>query len=228
MGKSFFLGTDHELFTGSNGFSDQISATPAAFGLTSSQASAYASLNAIYSAAYLVANNELTRTKGTVAAKNDAKKNLKIMASDLAKAIDSNPAVTTQQKEDLNIRVRAAAQPMPPPGTPTDGKATLNGMGAVNLTFKCKNPTGSSGTVYQIWRQADDGALMYLGGTGEKAFVDSTVPAGTSVLTYKVQAVRSTASGDWATFVVTFGNSGTVGNMGMSLATETKSAKLAA
>src|SRR5687768_14510632 len=82
MGKSFFRGTDAELYTGSANFSTLITATPTVFGLTAPQATAYAALNAAYAAAYVAANNPLTRTKPAITAKNDAKIPLKIMASD--------------------------------------------------------------------------------------------------------------------------------------------------
>src|SRR5687767_11666256 len=94
MGRSFFLGTDAELYTGSKAFSSQITATPTAFGLTAANASAYAALNSAYEAAYLAANNAETRTKGAVQAKRDAKIALKAMASDLAKIIDGTATVT--------------------------------------------------------------------------------------------------------------------------------------
>lgn len=72
MASSFFTGTYAELYTGSQSFSTQISATPTAFGLTAPQATAYATLNTTYATAYLAAQDPATRTKGQVAAKRDA------------------------------------------------------------------------------------------------------------------------------------------------------------
>ena len=40
---------------------------------------------------------------------------------------------------------------------------------------------------------------------GKKEFIDDSIPAGKTALMYKIQAVRSTAVGDWATFNVFFG-----------------------
>jgi hypothetical protein len=85
MARSFYLGTDGELYTGSENFSTKISAAPTDYGLVAAQATAYAALNTAYAAAYLAAVDPETRTKGNVAAKNQAKVNLKAMASDLAK-----------------------------------------------------------------------------------------------------------------------------------------------
>ena len=60
--------------------------------------------------------------------------------------------------------------------------------------------------MYQICRRtAATGEFAYLGGAGEKKFVDTTVPAGAPQVTYQIQAVRSTAVGPWAQFNVNFG-----------------------
>jgi hypothetical protein len=115
MGNSFFTGTDHQLYTGSQAFSTKISATPTAYGLVAAQATAYAALNTAYSTAYLAAIDPLTRTRAAVATKKQAKVNLKAMASDLAKIINGTPTVTDAQKIDLGLNVRATPAPIPPP-----------------------------------------------------------------------------------------------------------------
>src|SRR5437899_1422497 len=56
MGKSFFTGKDSELYLSSNVFATQIVATPTLFGLTSSQATAYGTLNTAWRSAYEIAN----------------------------------------------------------------------------------------------------------------------------------------------------------------------------
>jgi hypothetical protein len=94
----------------------------------------------------------------------------------------------------------------PAPGKPTDLTVELDGNGSLVLKFKCPNPAGAAGTIYQIWRAVGAGTdFAYLGGTGQRKYVDTTVPAGATKLTYQIQAVRSTAVGMWATFVVNFG-----------------------
>src|SRR4051812_9480704 len=66
MSRSFYATNKYgQLYTGSNAFSTQISATPTAFGLVSAQASSYAALNEIFAEAYLAAENPETRTKGS-------------------------------------------------------------------------------------------------------------------------------------------------------------------
>jgi hypothetical protein len=96
--------------------------------------------------------------------------------------------------------------PVPAPGTPSDFKVELFQDGSLELQWKCNNPAGSAGTIYQIWRRNEpEGTFVYLGGAGEKKFTDATIPAGSSAVTYQIQAVRSTAVGAWAQFNVNFG-----------------------
>ena len=94
MGRNFFNGSDAELYTGSANFSTKLNVKGNQYGLTPEQASAYATMNGAYSAAYQAAIDPETRTKGKIAAKNAAKKSLKVMASDLAKIVEATPTVT--------------------------------------------------------------------------------------------------------------------------------------
>jgi len=59
--------------------------------------------------------------------------------------------------------------------------------------------------------------------------VDATIPAGSSQVTYQMQAVRSTAAGPWAQFNVNFGTGAGAGAGAMSAAVvETAEIKRAA
>jgi len=115
MADSFFYGTDAEMASGSANFSTRITATPTAYGLVAAQAISYAAVNAIYQTTYTTAITPVTRTKGAVEAKNQAKVNLKAAASDLAKIIDGTPTVTNQQKIDLGLSIRFTPSPIPAP-----------------------------------------------------------------------------------------------------------------
>jgi hypothetical protein len=113
MNKSFFNGTDAQLYTGSNFFSQKIDQTPELFGLTKDQASLYASVNATYATAYLKAIDPDTRTKANVRGKNTARAALRTAASNLAKIIDGTPTVTDEQKIELGLAVRRKPSPSP-------------------------------------------------------------------------------------------------------------------
>lgn len=206
MGSSFFRGNDAELYTGSENFSTKISATPTAFGLSAPAAAAYAALNTTWRSAYEVATDPATRTKAAIAAKNEARDPLRQMASDLAKIIDGTSTVTNEQRIELGLNVRATPTPVPPPGTPSNFRVELFEDGSLQLKWKCNNPNGAKGTLYQVYRRTSaEGEFTYLGGSGDRKFLDATIPAGSSQVTYQIQGVRSTAVGPWAQFNVNFG-----------------------
>ena len=103
-----------------------------------------------------------------------------------------------------NLPAPALPAPKGDPGTPYDFKAELYQDGTLGLTFKCDNPAG--GTIYQVYRRSAAGAeFAYVGGNGARKFVDTAIPPGVTQLTYQVQAVRSTAVGNFAQFNVNFG-----------------------
>ena len=127
--------------------------------------------------------------------------------SDVIKQIRAK-AATAGDNVYVLAQIPAPATPSPvgAPGTPSGFKVELFQDGSLGLTWKCANPAGSNGTMYQVFRRVGAaGEFTYLGGSGEKKFTDATVPAGASQVTYQVQAVRSTAVGQWAQFNVNFG-----------------------
>jgi hypothetical protein len=108
------------------------------------------------------------------------------------------------------IPAPAAPSPVPPPGMPTRFTATLDpASGSLRLQWKCPNPAGSQGTIYQVARRVGPagagGAFVALGASGTRRFVDATVPAGAASVTYQITAVRSTAVGAAARFTVNLG-----------------------
>ena len=131
-----------------------------------------------------------------------------------------------------NIPAPATPAPKPAPGKSTDLVVTLDETGILNLKWKCPNPAGTSGTTYNIFRRvgAVTNPFEYIGGVGAREFVDDTLPAGSVNVVYKIQAVRSTAVGPWATFNVNFGVDGSGGMMMASVTDsgETTPPKMAA
>jgi hypothetical protein len=104
------------------------------------------------------------------------------------------------------LPVPTPPSPIPAPGTPTDFKISLSQAGALTLKWKCPNPAGGVGTIYQIARRIGaTGAFVPLTGVGTRSFTDTTIPAGTASVTYQITAVRTTAVGVPALFIVNFG-----------------------
>jgi hypothetical protein len=103
-----------------------------------------------------------------------------------------------------SISPAAKASPIGQPGKPSAFTFAIDGQGVLTLQWKCKHPRGAVGTIYEVHRRVGNGELVYLGTTGEKRFVDQTIPSVPQIV-YQVRAIRSTAIGDWATFNVNFG-----------------------
>jgi len=102
----------------------------------------------------------------------------------------------------------AAGGTTPPPGTPFDFTVGLLQDGSLELKWKCSNPSGTVGTIYEVKRSIGGGALTFVGATGVKTFTDDSLPSNASPCTYQVTAVRSTARGNPAQFTVNFGMGG--------------------
>jgi hypothetical protein len=131
---------------------------------------------------------------------------LAVAGADVIKQIKVKGSVDPSVWVLADIPAPATPTPVPPPGQPTDLKVGLAAEGGVILKWKCKNPVGSQGTTYQIYRQTSTtGGMVFLGTTGPRQFTDATVPAGAGQVTYKIVAVRSTAIGPAALFVVNLG-----------------------
>lgn len=121
-----------------------------------------------------------------------------------------------QSKGNPNVYTLAQIPPpatpstMPAPGTPFEFTVGLLQDGSIQLNWKCTNPSGSVGTIYEVMRQigGTSAPMTFIGATGVRSFIDSTLPAGSSPCTYKVTAVRSTARGNPAQFTVNFGIGG--------------------
>lgn len=106
------------------------------------------------------------------------------------------------------IPAPAPPSPAPAPGTPFDFRVTLQPAGSLELGWKCSNPSGTSGTVYEVSRSVNGAAFTFVGSSGEKSFTDQTLPAGATPVVYRIQAVRSTVKGVAAQFMVSFGGAG--------------------
>jgi hypothetical protein len=147
----------------------------------------------------------------------------------IIKQVRSKAAISGDSVYTLaQIPAPATPSPRPAPGTPANFTVDLFQDGSLELKWKCANPAGSSGTIYQVWRRVEaDGQFEYLGGSGLRKYIDNTIPAGSSQVTYQIQAVRSTAVGAFAQFNVNFGTN-SAGSFTASVSEDDQSPKLAA
>ena len=112
------------------------------------------------------------------------------------------------------------------PGLPTGMTATLNPDGSLKLGWECSNPAGSQGVLYHVYRQLNaTGDFTFIGGSGKREFTDASVPSALAMIVYKIQAVRTTAIGLAAEFIVRFG---TTESGAMTATVSESSPKLAA
>lgn len=148
--------------------------------------------------------------------------------SDIIKKIRAKAATDGEGVYSLaSIPAPARPSPLPPPGLPTGFTFTLNQVGTLTLKWRCRNPRGAQGTIYQVSRQVDaTGAFTFIGVSGIRRFVDETLPSGAASVTYEIVAIRSTTRGNPGRFIVNFGVGG-AGEMTASTA-EMVSPKLAA
>lgn len=114
-----------ELRAWSQNFSQKISDSPAAYGLTAQQAADYAALNDAYAQALQVAMRSSTRTTPAITAKKDAMKALKAKARELARIIRANPAVTSFQRASLRLSLYKPDDRSPRVARPQDSPEVI-------------------------------------------------------------------------------------------------------
>lgn len=180
----------------------------ATFGLSAEQAAAYMAVYTPWNTAYqtmVAARESGIRAKDQTSAKDAAKYALLLVLRELYAFVQASRTVSDANKDLLGVKIRSKhGSPTPPPGAVTGFYAKLNGNGSLTIGWKSANPRGTQGTIYQVWRKIGNGDFEYVGGTGSKHFVDTSIPPGTTSVTYQIQAVRSTAVGPWSQFNVNF------------------------
>lgn len=123
MAKDYIPQRDADFSEWLQNFSALITANYLQYGLLITDASALATLTAIYVAALGVATNGATRSPSTIAAKDTARTNAETRARQLTGVIQLNAGVTVEQKEALRITVRKTTRT--PIGAPTSSPVLL-------------------------------------------------------------------------------------------------------
>jgi len=204
-------------------------ASATSIGLT---AAAVTALNTLVANARKAYDDHLAAQEAAKAATNAFYDKVRLMHNAPAAGADMIQTIKTyaQTTNNPNVYVLAQIPPpavpgaTPPPGTPFDFAVGLLQDGSLELKWKCNNPSGTVGTIYEVKRAVGAGSFEFLGASGVKSFLDDSLPAGASPCTYRVTAVRSTARGNPAQFTVHFG----VGGVGLVVEGVSEGMKIAA
>ena len=193
-------------------------ADPGAIGLDAGSADAQAARIDAARAAYDAHHEAINAARSATQRYHDA---IAAMHADPGAGADMLETIKAfaQTTGDAGVYVQARIPPpadrsaAPPPGTPFDFRIGLRQDGAVELAWKCGNPRGTAGTVYEVLRavggDAQHGATAetfeFVATVGAKSFTDTTIPAGAARVVYQITALRSTRRGDPARHMVRFG-----------------------
>ncbi|MBU6413235.1 MAG: hypothetical protein KGS45_07155 [Planctomycetes bacterium] len=212
---------------------DAWSGNAVAIGLTAAQVTNLSELTADARKAYDDAELARIASKSATQAFYDAVRAMHNGSGAGADMIDAI-RLKAQNTNDPNVYTLAQIPPpappgtTPPPGTPFDFTVGLLQDGAVELKWKCNNPSGTQGTIYEVKRRiGESGAFQFVGAIGVRTFIDDTIPSGSSPVTYQVTGVRSTQRGNPAQFTVSFGSGGG-GGFAITSVKETSPARIAA
>jgi len=117
MSKSYFPDRDAGALQFTQNFGNRIQATPEKYGQTTASAALYQGLVGAFSTKLTVATDPSTRNKGSVAAKNDALKDLKKETAWIVKGVRAQKNLTTQDLNDLGLNaIKAKQQVVRTPG----------------------------------------------------------------------------------------------------------------
>lgn len=132
-----------ELVTWSDNFSTLINADPTAYGLTLTQASDYAALQTAYANAYATANQDPTRTRPTIIAKNVAKQTLIESTRQLVDIVQAYPGTTDEMRGELQITIRDY-EPSPTPIPANAPIFSILKVSGYKISYSMREPNSDS------------------------------------------------------------------------------------
>lgn len=191
---------------------DTWQANAAAIGLTPAQALAFK--DSVLNLRSLVTAQQAAKdaAKAATLSAKDGEADTRGLTADLVRAIRSY--ATNNNNPNVYVLAQIPAPnpgaPVPPPGQPTDFKVELNSSGSITLKWKAKHPEGSDRVVYFVQRKlVNEGSFTLVGGTGDRAYTDLTLPIGIDSATYIVTAQRGSVQGQPSRQItVAFGSGG--------------------
>lgn len=191
-------------------------------GLAAAQVTQFKALVNEARAKYAEARTARDDSKHATTAQNIALRAARQEASDLVDTI-KNFIANTADSEGLwavaGLNPPAPRGVTPPPNAPTNLSASVDPLGNIVVKWKATQPRGATGTVYSITRALNNAPnFTLIDVVGEKQFVDSTVPLGTTNVSYVIIAKRSGASSvPSERLTLQFGRTGVGSNGGLTI-----------
>lgn len=181
-------------------------------GITSAECAALAALITAGRAAYTTQVDNAAIARASTSDANIAIAAIHALGAPMIAKIKAY-AETTNDPGVLNtagLPQPSPDSPVGPPGKPTDFTVLLNQGGSLTIKWKCTNPIGGTGTVYEVQRRLSPGGpFTYVGVSGgDKTYNDETLPAGSTGVAYRVTGLRSGLRGPTVQCDVNFGVSG--------------------
>gem|GEM_PF-755751 len=134
-------------------------------------------------------------SKQATVAQNEAFRDMKREASDLVSTIKSfiEQSGNTKLWADAGLEPPAPRGETPPPNAPYQLSGTLDSEGNLIVKWKATQPQGVSNVIYSIRRAFNNtGTYALIDTVGGKKFIDTTVPTGTTSVSYTITAKHGT------------------------------------
>jgi hypothetical protein len=173
------------------------SPSPTTIGLTSLQITELQNLATAARDSYTAQLSARNAAKNATVAFYSASDSLRDRTGELITTVKAfaentnNPSVYTT----ADVPPPAPPSTVPAPAAPTDLVTTVENDGSVTVRWKATQPAPGAQQYFRVYR-ALNGSPAYapLSDTGLKEFNDATVPVGTSLVSYQVQARRGDKS----------------------------------
>lgn len=191
--------TDQDLSLFATNLSGIIATAYASYGLTSGQATSYATAKTDYNSKLATASNPSTRTKSTVAAKNTSRAALLALTRSYMAIAQAYPSITDTLLSDAGFTVRKTT-PTPIPAPVTKPILSPVGSSSNNVSVRLSDETTPDS------RSKPFGAIS----AEIWASVDTTPPAGPEATSLRATFTKNSIGPGSRAFVVPF-DSGDVG-----------------
>jgi hypothetical protein len=185
---------------------------PTTIGLTAAQVTAFKAATGDAVAAVTAQQAAKDSAKASTIGANTKVKALRSSVAGMIRAITTYASAQADPNtvyQNAQIDPPSPRSPSEPPGQPTNITATLDDEGNITLKWKCLNPPGGN-VIYTVSRrEGATGEFNQVGVAGSRAFLDDSIPAGSSTVQYIIRGFRGQTVGEAsAIFTLQFGHGG--------------------